>query len=183
MKPIMTLVVLLIVATAAMLIVVYSGAYNVGTGNHDIAPMNWVLDTAMTRSVQAHARSVTAPPLTDSTMIESGFRDFNRRCVGCHGAPGVKPGDIAKGLWPEAPDLAETADEWTPPQLFWIIKNGLKFTSMPAWGPSRTDNEVWAMTAFVQKLPHVTPAEYQAMRDKAAAEATAGASATPQRLR
>jgi mono/diheme cytochrome c family protein len=173
MRLLTTLFALLIVAAVTMLAVVYSGAYNVGTGNHDNAPMNWVLDTAMTHSVQAHARSITAPPLTDPSMVEAGFRLYDRRCVGCHGAPGVKPGDISKGIFPEAPDLAESADEWTSAQLYWIIKNGLKFTSMPAWGPSRTETELWAMTAFVQRLPKMTPAEYQAMRDVVATEQAA----------
>jgi mono/diheme cytochrome c family protein len=74
---------------------------------------------------------------------------------------------MAKGLWPEAPDLAKTADEWTPAELYWIIRNGLKFTSMPAWGPSHDDHELWAMTAFVKKLPHLTESEYKAMQDAA----------------
>ena len=174
MRIIGTLIALVILAAGAMLIVVYSGVYNVGTGNHDIAPMNWVLDTAMVHSVQKHARGISAPPLADTTMIQAGFRLYDRRCVGCHGAPGVKQGDIAKGIWPEAPDLAESAPEWTSAQLYWIIKNGLKFTSMPAWGPSRSEGDLWAMTAFVQNLPHVTAAEYQAMRDRAAVEMPAG---------
>jgi mono/diheme cytochrome c family protein len=170
MRLIGTLIVLAIVAAAAMLTVVYSGVYNVGTGNHDIAPMNWVLDTAMVHSVQTHARGISAPPLSDPAMIQAGFRGYDRKCVGCHGAPGVKHGDIAEGLWPEAPDLSETAGEWTSAQLYWITKNGLKFTSMPAWGPSRSDEDLWAITAFVEKLPHLSPAEYQGMRDQAALE-------------
>jgi mono/diheme cytochrome c family protein len=46
--------------------------------------------------------------------------------------------------------IAMTADEWTPSELYWIIKNGLKFTSMPAWGPTRDDQKLWALTAFLE---------------------------------
>ena len=170
MRLITTLIVLAIIAAAAAFAVVYSGAYNVGTANHDNALMNWFLDTAMTRSVQQHARAIPVPSLSDPAMVELGFRQYDKMCVGCHGAPGVPHGGIADGLWPEAPSLAGTAGEWTPAQLYWVIKNGLKFSSMPAWGPSRSDSALWAITAFVQQLPHLSPAQYQAMRDKAAAE-------------
>ena len=77
---------------------------------------------------------------------------------------------IAKGLWPEAPDLAKTPDDWTPAQLFWIIKYGLTFTSMPAWGPTRDDQQLWALTAFVQRLPRISASEYKAMLDRARME-------------
>jgi mono/diheme cytochrome c family protein len=173
MKLIMTLTVLIVAAAAAMLAVAYSGTINVGTANHDNALINWFLDTAMTRSVQHHARAIPLPPLSDPSMSKLGFRHYDEMCVECHGAPGVPRGDIAKGLWPEAPNLAESAGEWTPAQLYWVIKNGLKFTSMPAWGPSHPDKDLWAITAFVQKLPHLSPAQYQAMRDEAAGKAPA----------
>jgi mono/diheme cytochrome c family protein len=151
---------------AGALIVIHTGVYNVATTNHDNAVVNWVLDTAMIQSVKRHARGITVPPLSDSTMIDQGFREY-RSCAGCHGAPGVTPGPMAKGLWPEAPDLAKTADEWTPAELFWIIKNGLRFTSMPAWGPTRDDQRLWALTAFVHKLPRISASEYKGMMEKA----------------
>lgn len=168
MKFIAILLVLFIVVAAGVLVMVYSGAYDVSTTNHDNALMNRVLDTAMTRSVQHHARGISAAPPSDSTTIEMGFRHYDRMCVGCHGAPGVAHGDIADGLWPEAPDLAKTAADWTPAQLYWIIKSGLKFTSMPAWGHSHSEKDLWAITAFVQRLPRLSPSEYKAMQDRAA---------------
>ena len=169
MKFMAAVLIVLAAIGAGALIVIYSGAYNVGMNNHDNALVNWVMDTAVTHSVQRHARGISVPPLSDSTLIEQGFREY-RACTGCHGAPGVAPGPMAKGLWPEAPDLAKTADDWTPAQLYWIIKNGLKFSSMPAWGPTRDDHRLWALTAFVQKLPRISASDYKAMILKAGME-------------
>jgi mono/diheme cytochrome c family protein len=173
MRLVATLLTLLVVIVAGALIVIYTGAYNVGTHNHDNALINWVLDTAMTRSVQRHARGISVPPLSDSTLIDQGFREY-RACTGCHGAPGIAPGPIAKGLWPVAPDLAKTADDLTPAQLYWVTKNGLKFTSMPAWGPTRDDQRLWALTAFVKKLPRISASEYKAMMVKSGMEGSGG---------
>jgi mono/diheme cytochrome c family protein len=173
MKLVAAVLIVLVAVSASALIVIYSGMYNVGTNNHDNALINWVLDTAMTRSVQRQARGISVPPLSDSTLIDLGFREY-RACAGCHGAPGKPPGPIAKGLWPEAPDLAKTADDWTAAQLYWIIKNGLKFTSMPAWGPTRDDQRLWALTAFVRKLPRMSASEYKAMTEEAGMESPGG---------
>jgi mono/diheme cytochrome c family protein len=133
----------------------YSGAYNIGTGNHDNALINWFFDTGMTRSVQLHAMGIKAPSLTDPAMLQAGAERYRKACAGCHGIPGVLPGDIPKGLWPRAPDLARTVPTWTPEQLFWITKYGLKFTAMPAWGPSQTDSEIWEIVAYLEVLPHL----------------------------
>lgn len=164
------LVAIFILVIAGLLAVIYSGAYNVGTSNHDNALVNWALDTAMTRSVQQHARGISVPALADPAMIEQGFRHYRRMCVDCHGAPGVAPDEIAKGLFPDAPDLAKTAGDWKAAELYWIIKNGLKFTAMPAWGPTHDEKALWAMTAFVQKLPRLSPSEYKAMAAQAGSE-------------
>ena len=32
---------------------------------------------------------------------------------------------------------------------------------MPAWGPTHDDQRIWAMVAFLQKLPDLTPEQYQ----------------------
>ena len=178
MKFIAAILFILIVACAGGLIVIYTGVYDVSTNNHDNALVNWVMDTAMEHSVKKHAQDVSAPSfLSDTATVNAGFREY-RGCVGCHGAPGIAPGPIAKGLFPEAPDLAKTADEWTAEEVFWIIKNGLKFTSMPAWGPTRDDQRLWALTSFVKKLPKISPEEYKSMMAKAGMEAPGGQSPT-----
>ena len=34
-----------------------------------------------------------------------------------------------------------------------IVKHGIKFTGMPAWAAQQRDDEVWAMVAFLRRLP------------------------------
>src|SRR3546814_1339013 len=36
-------------------------------------------------------------------------------------------------------------------------------TGMPAWGPTHRDDELWAITAFLLRLPELTPEEYQSL--------------------
>ena len=36
-------------------------------------------------------------------------------------------------------------------------------TGMPAWGPTHSDEKIWAMVAFLEKLPHMTAEQYKEM--------------------
>lgn len=164
----LTLVIAAVVDLAAWTIFVFTGAYNVSTSNHDNAFINWWLDTGSTRSVKHHASGIKAPPLDDPAMVQEGFKHYDEMCVQCHGAPGKAGDEIAKGLWPKAPDLSKTVPEWTPAQLFWITKNGIKFTAMPGWGATHSDEKLWAMVAFMEKLPKLSPSDYQEMETNTA---------------
>jgi len=87
-------------------------------------------------------------------------------CVICHGAPGKEQSEISKGLHPSPPDLAEAPRRWNSAQLFWIVKNGIKMTGMPAFGPTHSDNQLWDLVAFVQKLPSLSPDQYNQMQQE-----------------
>jgi mono/diheme cytochrome c family protein len=158
--------------TAAGLVAVYSGLIDVGATNSHHPFTRWLLETTMERSVRVHARGIETPPLEDPGLVMDGFRHYREMCVGCHLAPGITSSEIRKGLMPEAPVLQDVVEEWTPAELFWIVKNGVKMSGMPAWGATHGNEEIWAMVAFLEKLPQMTAAHYLEM-DKAAGPAWA----------
>ena len=158
---------LLVVFIGAVLVValfyIYTGAFNVAaTSGHSVVG-EWVFGTTMENSVKARADQAPAPPENLPTLAGQGLRSYREMCVVCHGAPGVEPREIGKGLTPEPPELAKAAERWSPRELFWIIKHGIKMTGMPAWGPTHKDEEIWPIVAFVQRLPETTPESYQQM--------------------
>ena len=148
----------------------YSGIYNVAATNKHSALMHWILHTTMEQSVERRADDIKVPTnisLSDPKLIEMGFRHYNEMCTVCHGAPGVKPGEAHAGLNPQPPLLTDEAGEMSPAELFWIIKHGVRMTGMPAWGPSHSDDKIWAMVAFLKALPDISPAQYKSMRTAA----------------
>lgn len=160
-KIILTVIILLIIEAVVWAVFVYSGFYNVSMTHHDNAAVNWSLEKGMERSVEKHAARITAPALDDPHKVQEGAHHFAEMCAQCHGAPGREAGEIGKGLWPKAPDLAKSVPDWTSAQLFWITKNGIKFSAMPAWGPTHSDEKIWDIVAFMEKLPNMSPEEYQ----------------------
>jgi len=155
----------LIVASGVM----YSGVVNVAATYPHSSLTQLVLHTAMKRSVNYHASDIQVPPLDRQDQILNGFRHYREMCTKCHLAPGISSSEIRKGLMPRPPKLQETAKEWTSAELFWIIKNGVRMTAMPAWGPSHNDEKIWEMVAFLKKLPDMTKDQYSKM-DKLAGQ-------------
>ena len=94
-----------------------------------------------------------------------GFDHYSEMCVTCHGAPGREPDEIAKGLNPPAPVLAHLSSSRNAAETFLIIKNGIKMTAMPAWGPTHDDSAMWGMVAFVRRLPQLTAEQYKEMQE------------------
>lgn len=161
-------VVALITLLAGALAVTYSGAYNVAANVSDPGFVKWLLSTNMQQSVTRHARSISAPMQLTDQQAGDGLRIYKETCVYCHGAPGKDPGDIGKGLNPEAPYLPDTVGRWSSAELFWIIKHGIRMTGMASYGAVHKDDEIWNLVAFVERLPKMTPEQYGQMEQAAA---------------
>jgi len=142
----------IVVLAVAGLAYVYSGGYNVAASAPDPKIVQWVLATTMQRSVARHAQGTNAPAQLSDEQAREGARVYNETCIYCHGAPGKDPVDIGKGLNPEPPYLPDTIAFWNTGEVFWIIKNGIKMTGMPAFGPTHKDDEIWKLIAFIRSL-------------------------------
>lgn len=145
---------------------IYSGVFNVAASPPHTTVGRWVLNTTKQQSIEARADVVTAPEKFTDEQVHEGFRAYNEMCVICHGAPGKEASEIGKGLEPRPPDLAEAAKRWEPRELFWIVKNGIKMTGMPAFGNTHDDQEIWSVVAFVQQLPNVTAEQFTRLEGK-----------------
>jgi mono/diheme cytochrome c family protein len=149
----------LAVVGAAGLIVVYTGAYNVAATEEHAAFTRWAFDTTMQKSVERRASDLPVPQATPE-MIAAGAAAYRETCQYCHAGPGVERADWAGGLRPRPPHLTEAATEWSPQEIFWLVKHGVKMSGMPAFGPTRDDATLWNIAAFVKELPAMTAERY-----------------------
>jgi cytochrome c553 len=155
------LLAVVIVGGAGIMLFAWSGLYNVGASAGHMAITRWFLEFGMRNSVETHALGIDAPPLAEPALIERGAGHFQGGCAPCHGAPGVQPSPVAQHMLPAPPELSNSIGIWSSAELFWIVRHGIKYTGMPAWpAPVRVD-EVWAMVAFLERLPRLGPEEYR----------------------
>ena len=170
MRTLMTLAVLALAGAIAGGIAIYLGVYNVAATEDHFRVTRLVLDAAMRQSIRSRSDDIAVPALDEPAMVERGLHIYRMHCVQCHGAPGVAPEPFALGLTPAPANLAYTAREWPPAELYWVIKHGVRMTGMPPWEFRLTDAELWAVTAFLLKLPTLSPREYQVLISQASTQ-------------
>lgn len=145
---------------------IYSGWYQIGADVPHSEPVYRVLEIMRERSIARAASDIPLPDLEAPELLIAGGPDYNEMCASCHLKPGKTETDLSIGLYPSPPDLTTHHESHGDPQAaarrqFWIIKHGIKASGMPAWGPTHDDERIWAMVAFIQKLPEISEFQYQ----------------------
>ena len=153
------------------------GMYDISATSSHTAPVYWLLETTMHHSVRSRAVGIEPPPLRDPARLELGAACYRNHCVQCHGGPGVAQGPVGKSLQPLPGPLVDAARRWRPREVYWITRHGIKMSGMPAWEVRLSDDELWAVTAFVDSLSELSPAEYAEQVAKAGPLQCAAASA------
>jgi cytochrome c553 len=144
-------------------IVVVSGVFPINASSGHWAITAWLLDFAKVRSVTTHSLGITAPSLDDPALVARGAAHYEIGCAPCHGGlDGVIP-PVMAAMTPAPPELTRHVTRWDPEELFSIVKHGIKFTGMPAWAVPGRDDEVWAVVAFLQRMPALSSAEYRTL--------------------
>ncbi|GAA4865839.1 cytochrome c [Luteimonas vadosa] len=174
----LAIVLLLGVGLVAVAGFVWSGAYNVGADDPHLPATYAVMEKMRQRSIAARAGKLEVPvDLQDEGRIRQGAGNYNAMCMGCHLAPGMGDTELSQGLYPAPPNL--TRERVDAAEAFWVIKHGIKATGMPAWGRSMDDVYIWNMAAFLQALPGMTPAQYQALVESSGGHEHGGGETKP----
>lgn len=192
MKTVKTLLVTVLLGGLAGLAVLYLGLYPMGADVPHNRLTYWALETMRERSIARAIRDIEVPPLDDAGLLLAGGEDYNDMCTGCHLKPGKTESELTLGLYPQPPNLAMSAaahhhveagkgsghgdTKASAARQFWIIKHGIKASGMAAFGATHDDGRIWAMVAFLQKLPELTPAQYQILTARNSAEPAEDAS-------
>ena len=139
------------------------GFYSVAGTDPEPGAVTWALIQTRQASIARHATDKPPIAIDDMDQVRAGARAFSERgCWHCHGAPGVEWSKFSEGLRPDPADLKEVVPNRDPRELFWVVKNGIKMTGMPSFGAIDVpDQEIWAIAAFLKKLPTVTDDDYK----------------------
>ncbi|HEX5483614.1 MAG TPA: c-type cytochrome [Terriglobia bacterium] len=104
--------------------------------------------------IQATDRKNPFPATPES--IERGRRVYQQSCALCHGPDGRSATQLGRDMYPPAMDLnSPHVQHWSDGDLFWIVKNGIRLTGMPAWDGSISDDDTWKLARFIHALPQM----------------------------
>lgn len=153
---------------------VWSGIYNIAASEPHWMITSEVLEVLRERSIDEHAEKLVAPDTVPLPALANAASDYAEMCAQCHLAPGMAPTALNQGLYPQPPILHKTTGDEDIREVFWVIKNGIKLTGMPAWGKVHSDQEIWALAQFVRYLPKMKPQQYRELTGLSVMPAGAG---------
>jgi mono/diheme cytochrome c family protein len=143
---------------------VKSGIYNVAASHPHTKFTTWLTHETMIHSVRRRGSRITPPQWTSAAQVAAGFCAYETHCVACHGAAGVSRQPWVAGMEPQPPYLLDETQNFTPSQLFWIAKNGIKMTGMPSWRDSLSDRDIWDVVAWLEASRNLPPQTYARWR-------------------
>ncbi|MGH9453870.1 MAG: c-type cytochrome [Terriglobia bacterium] len=112
---------------------------------------------AVDASTRRNAPPVThSSPATDASLLAS-MKLYKEHCASCHGDPVAPQRVLGKSFYPPAPQFMTDAPDMSANQNFYIIKHGIRFTGMPAWGKLLSDDQIWQLTAFLSRIEKLPP--------------------------
>lgn len=145
------------------MVAIYTGSINMGASQEPNRVEKVVGTMAWENCMRTHASDAKNPYANDAKALQVGMAHYQENCMVCHAAPGIESSEIAKGMNPPPPVL-DDIDDMTDGHLFWLVKNGIRMTGMPAFGPTHSDEEIWKTIAFVRHLTKLTPEERQTLK-------------------
>jgi mono/diheme cytochrome c family protein len=116
-------------------------------GNLEYAVANYALGL----SIPAEAKKLKNPIKATPEILSETKKDYSDNCAVCHASDGTGITNTARGLSPKVPDLnAVRIQRLTDGEMFYIIKNGVRFTGMPGW--DFPDERIWRLALLIRLL-------------------------------
>jgi|SRR6476619_6094436 len=85
--------------------------------------------------------------------IGEGDKLYAIDCSMCHGADGHASTDTGRWMYPRASDLTSPeVQRYSDRELFWIVKNGIRLSGMPAFGKVESDEHIWNLVNYLKTL-------------------------------
>jgi mono/diheme cytochrome c family protein len=112
---------------------------------------------ALNARVNNEAPKSSAIPASDEAY-SAGANIYRRNCAVCHGTPGQAQTAIAKGEFPQPPELLNGQGVTNDPVgvTYWKIANGIRLTGMPGFNGSLSAAQMWQVSLLLSnanKLP------------------------------
>jgi len=100
----------------------------------------------------------SVPISADEAGYVAGAHIYKENCAVCHGLPGQTQTTIAKGMFPDPPELMKgTGVTDDPPQeTYWKVAGGIRMTGMPGFARTLSTTQMWQVSLLVanaDKLP------------------------------
>jgi thiosulfate dehydrogenase len=112
--------------------------------------------SAVDASTDHHASHANGPVLPSAENLIDGMKIYTMNCAICHGTLDKKPSSLANSFYPPPPQLVQDPPDDPDWHNYYVVRNGIRYTGMPAWDKTLSDQDIWKVTLFLshmEKLP------------------------------
>jgi thiosulfate dehydrogenase len=158
-------IVTIVAAAVCAYVILARGVIPASADSGPLPLEKWAARLSLRATLAQDAPKTPNPvPLTDANLI-AGIQLYGRHCAICHGtaAGDASASPVAKGEYPAPPQLATNGVEddpmgWT----YWKIDHGIRWTGMPSWKATLSDQQMWTLALFLKNMNKLSPAAEQA---------------------
>jgi thiosulfate dehydrogenase len=158
-------IVTILAAVACVYVILAKGVIPASADSGPLPLERWASRMSLHASLAKEAPTTPNPvPVTDANLI-SGVQLYGDHCAVCHGtsAGDASASPIAKGEYPRPPQLAtDGVEDDSEGVTYWKIAHGIRWTSMPSWKATLSDQQMWTVALFLKHMDKLSPAAEQA---------------------
>jgi thiosulfate dehydrogenase len=123
---------------------------------------------AVDASIEHRAPDVKDPlPVTDENIL-AGAHIYANNCAGCHGTPSNSESPFGASFYPPVPQFFKRAPDMPDNQNFYIVQHGVRWSGMPAWNKTLSEQQMWQVVTFLGNVERLSPAAKQVVDQLAA---------------
>lgn len=128
-----------------------------------------IAGSAMDESTGRHAPKQKNPLQPTQENLLAGARLYRDKCSDCHGSPVNPTSDYGRSFYPRVPQFMKEVPDMPDHENFYVIKHGVRWTAMPAWGTVMTDSEIWQAVTLLSRFEKLPPEVTEELKKPVAA--------------
>jgi len=113
---------------------------------------------AVDASMERHAPRIANPLMPTDQNLEDGMKLYTMNCALCHGGLDRKPSTLATSFYPPPPNLISDPPDDPEWHIFYTIRTGVRYTGMPSWDKTLSEQDMWKVTTFLSHMDKLPPA-------------------------
>jgi mono/diheme cytochrome c family protein len=143
----------IVIALVAGFVAVWFGFVPAAADTPPFPGEKWAANRSLNATIAREAPQppYSSGPATDAVIV-AGAKGYMTNCSVCHGSAGSDASNISKGLYIRAPQFTKHGVDDDPEgETYWKIENGIRFTGMPSFKGSLTEEQIWQITYFLKR--------------------------------
>jgi mono/diheme cytochrome c family protein len=152
----------------AVYFVATRGGFSMATKGGPLPMERFIARKALAASIGQSSGDQSPLPADDTNLVAGAHVYLKNECVMCHGRLDQPASDVAKRFYPHAPQLLPPGEGVTDDPVgttHWVVKNGIRFSAMPAFEGKLTDAEIWQVSLLLKNADKLPPPVQEVLRE------------------